>query len=356
VILTVLYNLGMLAIDAAAITWLRRHQGWLAWFVAMGCAGAVAAAGGTLAWPLETHFGVIRLWTYGLFLHGPVLLTGTAVLWRRRRPRLARGAVLAAAGLVAVAADALLVEPHWLEVSHWRIASPKVHRPLRIAVLSDLQTDCIGPYERRVLRQTLDEKPDVILWAGDYLQAPWEQQEAVRRELRDLLREMRFSAPAGMFAVKGNCDPPGWEEMFDGSGATVVTTMRTFDLGDIQLTCLPLSDSANSSLAIANVAPDRFHLVLGHSPNYAMGRIDADLLVAGHTHGGQVRLPWIGSPLTLSRAPNSWSAGLTELPGGGKLLVSRGLGMERGYAPRIRFLCRPELMVIDLAPETKSEP
>ena len=82
-----------------------------------------------------------------------------------------------------------------------------------------------------------------------------------------------------------------------------------------------------------------------------MGKIDADLLVTGHTHGGQVRLPLIGPLMTLSRIPRAWAAGLTELPGGGKLLVSRGLGMERGYAPRIRFLCRPELMVIDLVPE-----
>ncbi len=47
------------------------------------------------------------------------------------------------------------------------------------------------------------------------------------------------------------------------------------------------------------------------------------------------------------------AAGLTDLPGGGKLLVSRGIGMERGYAPPMRFLCRPELMVIDLTPEEK---
>jgi uncharacterized protein len=49
--------------------------------------------------------------------------------------------------------------------------------------------------------------------------------------------------------------------------------------------------------------------------------------------------------------PNSWAAGLTALPSGAKLIVSRGIGMERAYAPRMRFLCRPELLVIDLEPE-----
>ena len=44
---------------------------------------------------------------------------------------------------------------------------------------------------------------------------------------------------------------------------------------------------------------------------------------------------------------------MTDLPGGGKLLVSRGTGMERGNAPQMRFNCRPELAVIDLLPEDK---
>ena len=96
---------------------------------------------------------------------------------------------------------------------------------------------------------------------------------------------------------------------------------------------------------------DRFHIAMGHRPDFALGQIEADLLVAGHTHGGQVRLPWVGPLLTFSEVPRSWAAGLTDLPDGGRLLVSRGIGHERGHAPRLRFLCRPELVVIDLVPE-----
>ena len=153
--------------------------------------------------------------------------------------------------------------------------------------------------------------------------------------------------------MRGNCDPPDWEEIFAGLPVTVVNSSRSFDLAGVDLTCLGVGDSFNTRLAIGDKRPDHFRLVLGHAPDFALGKINADLLVTGHTHGGQVRLPWIGPIIILSRVPNSWAAGLTELPGGGKLLVSRGIGMERGYAPRIRFLCRPELMVIDLAPEQK---
>ncbi len=344
----------MLAVDIAAILLLRRYRGLSAWFGVIACAGIVALAfGGGLAWRFENRFGLIRLWTYAIFLHGPLLLAATAVLWRRAHPWLACGAVLAIVALTAVAADALLIEPHWLDVSHWRIASPKIHKPLRIVVLADMQTDSIGPYERSVLQQTLDEKPDIILWAGDYTQAPWERHMVLQRDLNDLLREMRLTAPLGAFAVQGDCEPSGWEEVFAGTGVTAVRSRQSFNLGDIELTCLSLPESANNTLTVANAAPDRFHLVLGHKPNFALGKIDADLLVTGHTHGGQIRLPIIGPLMTLSRIPRAWAAGLTKLPGGGKLLVSRGLGMERGYAPRIRFRCRPELMVIDLVSEEK---
>lgn len=350
--MTLLYNIVMLAVDVAAICLLRRYRAWIVWLAVMAGAGTVAMLlGGVLGGLFENHFGAMRLCAYGLFLHAPLMLAATALLWRRLRPWAACGAVLATLGLLAVAADAFLIEPTCLEVSHWRITSPKIRRPVRIVVLADLQTDRLGPYERDVLRQVLDEKPDLILFAGDYFQVPWVQSGKCRREFNAILREMHFAAPLGVFAVQGNIDlVEGWGDGFNGIG-TAVGERRSFDLGDIELTCLPLRDSFTPSLVLGNESPDRFHLVLGHAPDFAMGKIDADLLIAGHTHGGQIRLPIIGAIITKCRSPRNRVAGLTELPGGNKLLVSRGVGMERGYAPRVRFFCRPELMVIDLVPE-----
>ncbi len=132
---------------------------------------------------------------------------------------------------------------------------------------------------------------------------------------------------------------------------TAVESTRSFELERLRLTCLSEADSFDPSLEVARANPGRLHVVLGHSPDYALGRIEADLLVAGHTHGGQVQLPLVGPLVTLSEVPRRWAAGLTELPGGARLLVSRGIGMEGGAAPRLRFLCRPELAVIELTPE-----
>jgi predicted MPP superfamily phosphohydrolase len=197
----------------------------------------------------------------------------------------------------------------------------------------------------------LDEKPDLILLAGDYLQVPWQIQPQLQSELNHFLHEIHFSAPMGTYAIQGNVDPPDWPAMFEDLDIATTSRNRTFELREITLTCLGLRESFNQDLRLSNSSPKKFHLVLGHAPNFALGDIQADLLVAGHTHGGQVRLPLIGPMITHSSIPHTWAAGRTDLPGGGQLLVSRGIGMERGYAPPLRFLCRPELTVIDLVPQ-----
>ena len=349
--MTLLYNLVMLIVDVTAIWLVNRRKGLAIWCGVMAAAGIVAIGlAGVLGGLGENHFGVFRLWAYGVFVHGVVLLLATAVLCRRR-PIWAGAALVTAVAVLLIAADAFLIEPHWLEVTHWQFASPKVHRPLRIVVVADLQTDAVGDYERSVLRQVLNEKPDLILLAGDYLQMPLARYETCKRELHDFLQEIHFSAPLGVFAVMGNVDLLDWRDMFRGLNITAIDETRSFELGDLQLTCLVRWQSFEPRLTIKYARPKRFHLVLGHSPNFALGDIEADLLVAGHTHGGQVRFPLIGPVITHSRIPHTWAAGLTVLPSGARLLVSRGIGMERGFSPLMRFLCRPELMVIELVPE-----
>ena len=348
---TLLYNLLMAAADAAALVFARRRNNLPDWLATMLCAAVFAAAGGMLLG--EDHFGVTRLWAWGLFLHGAVLSAGSAVLlWRLSKPAAAVSAATALI-LIGVAVDAFLIEPAWLEVSHYRIASEKLDRPLRIVVLADLQTDRIGRYEREAFRQALQQNPDLILLAGDYLQVPWDRWMKLRGELSKFLQHIDFSAPQGVFAVRGNVDPLDWHKIFDGLHIEAVSDTRSFDLDGLRLTCLGLYDSYSPNLAVSDSRPEQFHIVLGHVPDFALGEIEADLLLAGHTHGGQVRLPLVGPLSTHSRIPRSWAAGMTELPGGRRLLVSRGIGMERASAPRIRFLCRPELTVIDLVPQKR---
>jgi len=353
---TLLYNLIMAVIDLMALRAVARKKSLRLWFALMALA-AVAAVflAGVLG---ENRFGIIRLAAYGVFLHGAVLMgVSTVVLWRIGR-LLALGCAVAAAGILAVAYDAFLVEPTRLEVSRVRIFSQKISRPVKIVLLADLQTDRVGGYEREVFRRVIEEKPDLLLLAGDYLQTSWEERGDLHGQLRPLLQqavEEGLADGGRIYAVQGNVDFADWDQMFEGLDAgrvTAVKSNRSFDLGQLQLTCLSWLASNDTSLKIAGANADRFHIVLGHSPNFALGPVDADLLLAGHTHGGQVQLPWIGPLITHTRVPRAWTTGLTELDNGAKakLVVSPGIGMERGFAPRLRFLCPPELVVIELVP------
>lgn len=352
-----LYNLVMAAVDLAVLDVVRRRKSLPICFAALATAGVLALFLAGLFGGRDTdgldvdHLRIFLLAACGIFVHAPLVLLVSGVLCWPRSRLLSVGAGLLAAGILLVAFEAFLVEPTWLEVSQVQIISDKVTRPLKIAVLADLQTDRITDYEPAVLRRVMEEKPDLILLAGDYLQAPRGQESALRKQLNVLLHEIRLAAPAGVFAVRGNVDPEDWQEMFADLGITTVDATQTFELDQLRLTCLSLIDSYDMSAKVVDPDRRRFHLVLGHTPNFAWGSIAADLLVAGHTHGGQVRLPWIGPLLTHAHVPARWAAGLSELPSGAKLLVSRGIGMNRNrYAPRMRLLCRPELVLIELVP------
>jgi len=339
----------MFSVDAAVLVYLRRVRSVSQWRAAMLCTlGAGVVLAGVLG---GGHFRIFRLVAFGVFLHAVLVLAGAAIVLRNSLPRTAVGSAIACVFILVVALEGFLVEPTWLEVSHVRLVSPKLDQPVRIVVLADLQTDALGSYEKAVFRRVLQEKPDLILLAGDYLQGPRGQQAELRWEFNSFLRRIHFAAPAGVFAVRGNVDGNDWGELFAGLPITAVDTTRSFDVAGLRLTCLSCGDSFHPTLELRSNDPHRFHLALGHCPNFALGAVEADLLLAGHTHGGQVRLPFLGPVMTHCAVPRDWAAGLTELPGGNRLLVSRGVGMERAYAPRLRLLCRPELVVVDLVPE-----
>jgi predicted MPP superfamily phosphohydrolase len=73
-----------------------------------------------------------------------------------------------------------------------------------------------------------------------------------------------------------------------------------------------------------------------------------DLVVAGHTHGGQVQLPLFGPAITLTGVPRHVAAGGQHEINGNLIYVSRGVGIERGQAPRLRFMCPPEIAILEL--------
>jgi predicted MPP superfamily phosphohydrolase len=339
------YNALLLAVDVWILRMAKPHGARGVAIAALGFAlfAAVLALGlGGGA------FGTMRLLCYAIFVHACVMGVVVAVQARRSSRAVSVGAFTLAMMLAGIGADAFCIEPRRLTISHVHLTSARAPRALTIVALADIQTDHVGSHEREAFAAAVREKPDLVLLAGDYVQVRRAELGTERRALRAAMQEAGLAAPLGVYAVRGNVDPSGWEEIFEGGPSVTFDRTRSVDAGIVHVTGLSVDDSFDSTLRVP--ASDRFHIVLGHAPNFALGDVQADLLVAGHTHGGQVRLPWIGPLVTFSSVPRSWAAGATRLSGDRWLVVSSGVGLERGPAPRLRFMCSPEIAVIHVEP------
>lgn len=297
-----------------------------------------------------------------------ILLT---LLWRRdgERAVLASRWVRFLAVLLLVpgpvAAYATFVAPYQL-----RLETPTLHLrdralgdSITIAVLADIQTDRVGAYEHGAVDRVMAAKPDLVLLPGDLFQNRRSEWEAQTPALRELLAKL--SAPGGVFMVPGNVDRlDPLRRIIDGTDVRLlvneVTTTRaggvTIHIGGLALDVR--SPRARATIeALSGTGGDAdIRLLLSHVPDSALllgedSRVD--LIVAGHTHGGQVVIPGFGPPVTFSRVPREVAAGGLHELFGTHVYVSRGAGIERGLAPRVRFFCPPEITLLTLAPRLR---
>ena len=304
----------------------------------------------------------LRFAAQGILFHGGVFLAVASFLIFQQRingkRRLLLTVVLGvlAALTLFVGIDGLFIEPTALRVDYYSFTTPKISRPIRIAFLADFQADQIGEYERRTLTLLKEQKADLILFGGDYVQArSKEHEEQLLAEFNALYRSLEISAPLGVYAVKGNLDHhswTGWSQLFENCGVFKANNTITLNVGEVRLTLLNVHASFAPYRRRPSNPKGKFHIMAGHAPCFSLDTPKVDLLFAGHTHGGQVRIPGFGPIITLSQGlPRSWASGKTTLENGATLIVANGTGMERGRAPRIRLFCPPNFVVVDLLPE-----
>jgi predicted MPP superfamily phosphohydrolase len=254
-------------------------------------------------------------------------------------------------------ADAAWYEPQAVQIEHNIISTPQPGGTIRLVQISDLHLSTFNQYFIDVVRQVTELKPDLIVLTGDYL----EEQRNIRGVL-DFLKEL--DAPHGIYAVQGNWEY--WSRLegenlrrhFAGVGVKLLINERT----DIVIKRRALSvygldypsSIDNLNRLQSNVAPERFNLLLSHVPAFAHQKLDRNfnLILSGHTHGGQFRLPYL-PPFYLPRYSGRFVAGfypITQhrIP----LYVSRGVGTS--VLP-MRFLCRPEIGLFEIAAQGSEE-
>lgn len=225
----------------------------------------------------------------------------------------------------------------------------------RIALLTDLHTSPLVPrwWLERAVQRTLALAPDLVALGGDFL----DDDPHYIASLADVLRPLR--APHGVVAVLGNHDhyvgaQGVREELVEAGARELYNSSVMLERGADRLAVLGVGDLENDVIdfarAAAGVPPDAPRVCLSHNPDvfaYWPEGVRLDLMLSGHTHGGQAWLPIIGPPYVPSQFGFRYLSGLFR-DGARQLYVSRGVGSS---GVPFRWRCPPEVSVITLRPE-----
>lgn len=315
--------------------------------------------------------------------------------------RALRNVGIAVAGAAAATAVyALFIEPRWLQCTRTRMHFAQLPRPLeglRIALLTDLHASSDTPpgLIARAVDTAMRERPDLIAITGDIA----ESELMLERTLDEL---SRLDAPLGVYIVPGNHDyrDVGIERWHDAVARRRALTdltnhARFLDVpadgnagvyesgragasgpgaspravkgpsrdaggdGSVRL-CIAgvddLSEGRPDLDALHGRATRDFTILLAHNPDQAeharRGVDRVDLILSGHTHGGQVRLPGFGAIVNSTEFADLYEAGVRRRPWT-QVYTSRGIGTV--HLP-IRFLTRPEVSILTLSGAPRTPP
>ena len=275
---------------------------------------------------------------------------------RRKFIRLA-----ASAGVAALAADTTLLAPNRPRVVRKDIALrrwPARMEGFTIALLSDFHYDAhfsVHPLHAAIgMVNTL--RPDLIALTGDFVSVPWfgdpVEAAADAEPCAQLLRQMH--APHGLWAVTGNhdafTDPERVTSTLRAAGIQVLSNQSVpierdgarFWLGGVEDV---LGGTADIDATLHDVPSAEASVLLAHEPDYAdhVARHSVDLQLSGHSHGGQVRVPFV-RPFYLPDLAKKYIWGLYQV---GRLTLYTNPGLGTVGLP-VRWNCPPEITFLTL--------
>jgi uncharacterized protein len=248
-----------------------------------------------------------------------------------------------------------LIEPYWIETKFNSISSSKFtadFHALKIVFISDIHH---GPFfnetrVRRLVTKINKLKPDVVILGGDYVHRD-------KKYIAGCFNELKHLNPTyGTYVVLGNHDH--WESkettiqnikqsnfhLIDNSAEWLNVDNNRIRIGGVGDY---VTDHQDISPTICDTTEKDFVILVTHNPDYVeeISKHESfDLVCAGHTHGGQITLFGLYSPVLPSRYGQKYRTGLIKI-GNMNVIVSNGIGT---ITPPIRFFARPQINVIVL--------
>lgn len=238
---------------------------------------------------------------------------------------------------------AVFIEPNILTVKKLKISDSNL-KGLKIVFASDFH---FKPYEeyrlKRIVRAINRQNPDVILLGGDYVNG---HKKGNSLKIEIIAKELsKLKSQYGTFAVLGNHD--GWQGKYEiqkeleNSGIKVLE--NTFaDLGKFKVAGVEDLQTGMPDIAKAVGNPEKPVILLSHTPDIIKEiPPEVNLTLAGHTHGGQVSIPFLGALIVPSKYGSKYAYGWKPEK---KIFISKGLGTS--ILP-FRFNCFPEIVLIE---------
>lgn len=260
--------------------------------------------------------------------------------------------ILALLVLLAVALD------HRLTVRDYSVFTAQVSQPIRLAVITDLHSCAYGEGQRNLLSEVNDQLADVVLFVGDIVDERLPEQRAYTA-LSALAREYPCYYVTGNHEYRSK-QADKIKEKIAALGVHVLEGgWETLNVRGQSLTICGVDDPVSGDFAQQlqrageGAAEADYCILLSHRPERIQSYLEYgfDLILSGHAHGGQWRIPGLLNGLY---APNQ---GLFPRYAGGRcdfgsttMIVSRGLARESTPVPRI--FNPPELVMVELTPET----
>lgn len=249
----------------------------------------------------------------------------------------------------------IYIDLNFTRVEYVDIESNKIHGAdtLKILQISDFHSAKSTIIRNRILSSIKGLKPDIIVLTGDIIDSFPKNLESVYNFIKDII-----DINPNVYFVSGNHEWRSGHNIrftkgLESIGVTILNnTNRVIKTGDTLINLCGIDDYSNKSYSMGsafnNIDSRNFTVLLSHEPDIVLDYKDipADLILSGHTHGGQVRIPFVGALIAPGQGLfPKYDKGLYKLDNGSFLYIDSGVGTSTFP---IRFCDRSQISLITI--------